>query len=165
MATRYSDNIIDIIKFTARSAVLEDYIISWGYQLLDALYRVSRYDEIEAVHELILEFSALTERYGECVHSFREDISVSLLEACQLRRGVMVCSDNSQEWLHYAADTIVRLNCLYRNRIIEKHMCGDDAMTDIANYRAQTAIDMKRPKVETEYLEENLAYLESQILQ
>ena len=44
-------------------------------------------------------------------------------------------------------------------------MCGDDAMTDIANYRAQTAIDMKRPKVETEYLEENLAYLEAQILQ
>lgn len=165
MATRYSDNIIGTIKFTARSAVLEDYIISWGYQLLDALYRVSRYDEIEAVHELILEFSALTERYGECVHSFREDISVSLLEACQLRRGVMVRSDNSQEWLHYAADTIVRLNCLYRNRIIEKHMCGDDAMTDIVNYRAQTAIDMKRPKVETECLEGNLAYLEAQILQ
>lgn len=97
--------------------------------------------------------------------TFREDISVSLLEACQLRRGVMVRSDNSQEWLHYAADTIVRLNCLYRNRIIEKHMCGDDAMTDIANYRAQTAIDMKRPKVETECLEGNLAYLEAQILQ
>ena len=26
MATRYSDNIIGTIKFTARSAVLEDYI-------------------------------------------------------------------------------------------------------------------------------------------
>ena len=165
MATRYSDNIIDIIKFTARSAVLEDYIISWGYKLLDVLYRVSRYDEIEAVHELILEFSALTERYGECVHSFREDISVSLLEACQLRRDVMARGDNSQEWLHYAADMIVVLNNLYRDRTIEKYTCGDDVMVDIANYRAQTAIDMKRPKVETEYLEENLAYLESQILQ
>ena len=84
MATRYSDNIIDIIKFTARSAVLEDYIISWGYQLLDVLYRVSRYDEIEAVHELILEFSALTERYGECVHSFREDIVLVYLKHINL---------------------------------------------------------------------------------
>lgn len=77
----------------------------------------------------------------------------------------MARGDNSQEWLHYAADMIVVLNNSYRDRTIEKHMCGDDAMTDIANYRAQTAIDMKRPKVETEYLEENLAYLEAQILQ
>ena len=44
-------------------------------------------------------------------------------------------------------------------------MCSDDAMADIANYRAQTAIDMKHPKVETECLEENRAYLEAQILQ
>ena len=77
----------------------------------------------------------------------------------------MARGDNSQEWLHYAADMIVVLNNLYRDRTIEKYTCGDGVMVDIANYRAQTAIDMKRPKVETEYLEENLAYLEVQILQ
>ena len=36
---------------------------------------------------------------------------------------------------------------------------------DVTSYCAQTAIDMKRPKVETECLEGNLAYLEAQILQ
>jgi len=163
---QYSRLELEEIKFTNSSTILESLLIQWGYQLVDAVYSSERRDELEVVHEIISSFQAVVEHYSEYIKSFRGDVGVSLLEACQFRLDSIAGYSNSQEWLYCLADEIATLNGLFcSNAIRELKRSKKGAAADIARYRAQTAIDMKRPKVETEYLEENLAYLEAQILQ